>query len=349
MQPVVEETAPVNSHQPSPAVSVVMPVYNVLPYLDESISSILNQTFKDFEFVILDDGSTDGSTERLREWARRDARIRLFAGSEKLGLSGSSNFVVRQARSSLIARMDGDDISHPDRLMKQWGVMKSWPEVALVGTLFEGIDARGVRVRPRDRWRLAWRTLFPAFPHGSVMFRREIFEQVGGYFEECNGWEDQDLFLRIRKRGLVVVLTQALYHYRYQMKGEVGGRSLERAARVIGLRQRCLGELRRGRDYTSLLPHAEANGHHGSALADALYLHGSMRLWAGQSPEVLKVLLDHQSLGFGARALRTLIWAAWASASPRSLRLFMRSLIRTRDLLVSYRVKDEGVHEWRLE
>jgi len=85
-----------------PAVSVVMPVHDALPYLDECVRSVLGQTFADFEFVVLDDASRDGSTEALRRWARGDARIRLFESREKLGLSGSSNFVVRRARAPLV-------------------------------------------------------------------------------------------------------------------------------------------------------------------------------------------------------------------------------------------------------
>src|ERR1051325_5994192 len=93
-----------------PLISVVMPVYNALPFLDDSISSILRQTLSDFEFVILDDASTDNSVERLREWAARDKRIRLHESKQRLGLSGSSNAVLAEARASIVARMDADDI-----------------------------------------------------------------------------------------------------------------------------------------------------------------------------------------------------------------------------------------------
>jgi len=102
-----------------PQVSVVMPVHNALPFLDESIRSILEQTFKDFEFVILDDASSDGSTQLLREWSQRDARIRLQESTEQLGLSGSSNAVVLKTQARIVARMDADDVSHPDRLRRQ--------------------------------------------------------------------------------------------------------------------------------------------------------------------------------------------------------------------------------------
>jgi glycosyltransferase involved in cell wall biosynthesis len=350
MQTVVEEKASSNPGQRSPAISVVMPVYNALPYLDESISSILNQTFTDFEFVILDDGSTDGSIRRLREWAREDARIRLYESNERLGLSGISNRVIEKARAPLIARMDADDISHTERLMKQWEVMASRPDVALVGTLFEGIDDCGRRVRGRDRWRLARKTWFAPFPHGSVMFRREIFEEVGGYHEACESWEDQDLFLRIRQRGRAVVITDALYYYRFHTGNVTSSRALEQVLQAYSLRRRCLEELRQGNDYTPLLSEREQNDYHTEAeLLDALYLQGCLRLWAGKSPQILKQLLRHKSLSLAPRPLKTLVWAAWGSVSPKSLRFCLRSIIRGRDRLAGYRVKDGGIHEWRLE
>jgi glycosyltransferase involved in cell wall biosynthesis len=89
-------------------VSVVMPVHNALPHLDAAVSSILDQSFSNIEFVIYDDASTDGSTERLREWALKDSRIRLFEGDPNLGPALSSNCVVEKASSQLIARMDAD-------------------------------------------------------------------------------------------------------------------------------------------------------------------------------------------------------------------------------------------------
>src|SRR6185312_17087211 len=98
-----------------PSISVVMPVHNAFPFLNESIKSILEQTLKDFEFVILDDSSTDRSAELLREWSLRDKRIHLHQSKKPLGLAASSNAVVARACAPLVARMDADDIAHPDR------------------------------------------------------------------------------------------------------------------------------------------------------------------------------------------------------------------------------------------
>ena len=107
----------------TPQISVVMPVHNARPYLDDAVQSIVGQTFRDFEFVILDDASTDGSTERLREWAVRDARIRLIEVRQNLGPALSSERVARAARAPIVARMDADDISYPERLAEQFEIL----------------------------------------------------------------------------------------------------------------------------------------------------------------------------------------------------------------------------------
>src|SRR5438270_6765111 len=129
-----------------PLLSVVMPVHNALPHLDAAVRSILGQSCGDFEFVILDDASTDGSAERLRDWARQDRRIRLIESERNLGPVGSSGLVVEQARSPIIARMDADDTCAPDRLQRELDVFQQHPEAGLVGTLYEVIDERGRRL-----------------------------------------------------------------------------------------------------------------------------------------------------------------------------------------------------------
>jgi glycosyltransferase involved in cell wall biosynthesis len=302
--------------------SVVMPVHNALPFLDQSIRSILEQTLKDFEFVIFDDASTDGSTELLREWSRRDDRIRLHESKQKLGLAGSSNAVVSKAQAQIIARMDADDIAHPDRLRLQWEVIASRPEVAVVGTLCNGIDTSGREVRPRDRWRLLRRSSLIPFPHGSVMFRRSVFDQVGGYDQRSDGGEDQDLFLRMAARGSVVTLPDVLYSYRYHANNA----TLFNGARGI----------------------SQNHSQDGHALA-AFYMLGAMRLWAGDPPQLLQPLLAKKSLRWSPKTMLILASAVWGHLNPRTLRLFLRLSIRARDLLASVRVKDGRPYEWRSE
>jgi len=306
----------------NPLISVVMPVHNAVPFLDESINSILEQTLSDFEFVILDDASTDGSVELLREWSLRDKRIHLYESKKRLGLSGSSNAVTSMARAPIVARMDADDIAHPERLRRQWNIIEGRPDVAVIGTLCNGIDASGREVRPRDRWRLVRRSAYIPFPHGSAMFRREVFDQVGGYDESSEGGEDQDLFLRMAARGRVLTLPDVLYSYRYHSSNA----TLFNGTRAVG----------------------ENHSQNGDALA-AFYMLGAMRLWAGEPPMLLEPMLEKKSLKWDLKTLMILVSAIWGHVSPPTLRVFLRSSIRARDLVASVRVKDGRPYEWRLE
>jgi glycosyltransferase involved in cell wall biosynthesis len=306
----------------NPLLSVVMPVYNALPFLDESIGSILEQSLTDFEFVILDDASTDGSLERLREWARRDGRISIHESKKRLGLSGSSNAVVAQARAAIVARMDADDVAHADRLRQQWDIIADRPDVAVIGTLCNGIDASGRVVRPRDRWRLVRRSNYIPFPHGSAMFRRAVFDEVGGYDEKSMAAEDQDLFSRMATRGRVLTLPDILYSYRYHSSNA----TLFNGSRAVG----------------------ENHSQNGNALA-AFYMLGAMRLWAGDPPQLLQPMLKKKSLQWNHKTLMILASAIWGHVSPPTLRAFLRTSIRARDLLASVRVRDGRPCEWRLE
>jgi glycosyltransferase involved in cell wall biosynthesis len=304
----------------NPSISVVMPVHNARPFLDESIRSVLEQTLRDFEFVIFDDASTDGSVELLRAWACRDGRIRLHESRQRLGLSGSSNAVVLKARAPIVARMDADDVSHPDRLRRQWIVLQGRPDVAVIGTLCDGIDASGRVVRPRDRWRLVRRSIYIPFPHGSAMFRRDVFDQVGGYEDESAGGEDQTLFWRMAARGRVLTLPDTLYSYRYHSSNAT----------------------------LSLGTHAVSGSHFQNGSAPAtFYRLGAMRLWAGDPPMLLQPILASRSLKWNPQTLMILLSAIWGHVSPPTLRAFLRLSIRARDLLASVRVKDGRPCEWR--
>jgi glycosyltransferase involved in cell wall biosynthesis len=299
-----------------------MPVHNARPFLSCSIESILAQTFSDFEFIILDDGSSDGSVDLLQEWAQRDARIQLHQTEKRLGLSGSSNAVVAKARTPIIARMDGDDVAHPDRLRRQWEVLQSNSDVVVVGTLCNGIDASGEVVRPRDRWRLVRKSAYIPFPHGSAMFRRSAFDAVGGYDESVLRAEDQDLFTRMMAQGRVMTLPDLLYSYRYHTSNS----TLFNSIREVG----------------------ENHRENGNALA-MYYMLGAMRLWAGEPPMLLKLLLAEKSIQWSPKALMILASAVWGHVSPPTLRAFLRLSINARDMLAALHVKDGRPYEWHSE
>src|SRR4051794_38935309 len=123
----------------SPTVSVIMAVYNAEEFLDAAVQSIQCQTFSDFEFIIIDDGSTDHSREKLEGYARDDNRIRLLSRPNK-GLTPSLNEGVKRSRGDLLARMDADDVATPERFKIQVEYLRAHPEVSLLGGAYELID-----------------------------------------------------------------------------------------------------------------------------------------------------------------------------------------------------------------
>jgi glycosyltransferase involved in cell wall biosynthesis len=300
-----------------------MPVHDTRAFLDQSIASILNQTLTNFELVILDDASTDGSSEVVQNWARQDGRIVLHHSKHQLGPVGSSNFVVSKSTAAIIARMDADDVAHPERLKRQHDIINKHADVAAVGTLSEGIDSTGRLVRPRDRWRLVRRSAFTPFPHGSVMFRREAFDRIGGYRHDCPQGEDQDLFRRMSLVGRIVTLPEVLYRYRYHLTNAT---------------------------FSIYARDEKSNGsHHSQNVVATLYSLGAMRLWAGYSPDILGPMLAEKSLRLDAATLKTLTWASWGSFSPGTLRYFLRTMIRARDLVLGLHIKNGRPYEWRSE
>jgi glycosyltransferase involved in cell wall biosynthesis len=187
-----------------------MPCYNAAATVDEAVESILRQAHTDFELVAVDDGSTDDTPRRLRRWARQDKRV-LALDRPHGGLVDALQAGAAACRAPLVARMDADDRSHPDRLARQVAYLEEHPDVAVVGCLVEGFAAEDVR--EGFRLYLEWlnslvspeaiaREIFIESPlaHSSVMIRRRSLEQVGGYQEM--GWaEDYDLWLRLHLDG----------------------------------------------------------------------------------------------------------------------------------------------------
>jgi glycosyltransferase involved in cell wall biosynthesis len=305
-----------------PSLSVVMPVYNASSFLDEAIRSILNQTFTDFEFVIFDDGSTDESIGIIEDWKKRDARIRVHRSDKRLGLSVSSIEAVALARAPIVARMDADDRSHPDRLKREWEILAARPEVVLVGTLADGIDGQGNKVRSRDRWRIVRRSRFAPFPHGSVMFRKDAYQAVGGYCPTLVAAEDQDLYHKLTSLGLVTTLPDLLYHYRYHSQSSTA---------------LPLEEIRTG---------ANQNGGH---FSNGHYSRGAMRLWAGGSPAIWHDVVRADHAGRRVYHLAVLAWAGWGELSPGSLRFCVRAISTLRDRVCGLLIKDGRPYEWRFE
>ena len=326
----------------SRAVSVVMPVYNALPYLDTAVESILGQTFADFEFVILDDASTDGSTQRLREWAARDPRIRLLEEKHNLGPALSSQRVASAASAPLVARMDADDISHPDRLREQVGVFAQYPEAGVVASLCDFIDSNGRKLRGSEPWRLIRRSPLVPFAHGAMTYRRVVFDGAGGYRRESEYWEDQDLVTRMSALAPVLIVPKALYQVRLSATSTRAASQADALEHAVDRMYRSIG--RAGPRGHSAIPPPDEDG--GKVDPRVFISLGSQFLWAGGRPRFFRRLLKRGQLGLNVHTLTGLVWTAWASLAPGTLRGFLRSLLFVRNAHASLILKGDNPVRW---
>ncbi len=190
-----------------PQITVLMPVRGSEPFIEKAIESILTQTFKDFEFLIIDDGADASTLAHISAAADRDPRIRVLINSEP-GLPGALNFGINHARTRLIARMDADDRSLPTRLESQVRYLSRMPDVGIVGTQITIVNAEGTTIgRPTfpSSSRDVARSLrfHETVAHPSVVIRREILFALDGYrnFPLC---QDLDLWLRAIDAGYLI-------------------------------------------------------------------------------------------------------------------------------------------------
>jgi Glycosyl transferase family 2 len=200
-----------------PRLTVLMAVRNGERTVDEAIESILGQTFTDFEFLIVDDGSTDGTPARLASY--EDRRVTLVEHESQAGLARSLNRGLALTKSEYVARQDADDRSAPDRLARQVAFLDGHADVALVGTWYRKIDERGnVLARqqlPCDSTDLRWHLLYYSpFVHSAVALRRSALEGVGTYDEGLSYSQDYDLWCRLARRFAVANLGDYLVDYR---------------------------------------------------------------------------------------------------------------------------------------
>jgi glycosyltransferase involved in cell wall biosynthesis len=200
-------------------VTVLMPVYNADRYLGPAIESILRQTFKEFEFLIINDASTDSSSKIIASFS--DKRIRVVDNERNLGVTKTLNRGIHLAEGELIARQDADDLSHPERLERQVVFLRAHPEIALVGTQAIIIDELGnykriLRDRPHDHVAIKWDLLFDnSFVHTSVMFRNTIVrDTLGGYDPSYVACEDYELWSRVAEVCHVANLPSSLVWHR---------------------------------------------------------------------------------------------------------------------------------------
>ncbi len=233
----------------TPLISVIMPVRNGQEWLRDAVGSVLSQHFGDFELVIVNDGSADGSANILDGIARTDIRVRVIHQSPQ-GLVAALNRAIATARAPFLARLDADDRARPDRFNKQLAFMRVHPEIGLLGSWAEKLDQAGVvigAIRPATDGVTLARLLERGNPfvHSSVMMRADLVQRVGGYRTAFLAAEDYDLWLRLAEAGGVANIPEALVQYRAHEAG-VTGRDAIRQSFSVRLAQRAAAARRGG-------------------------------------------------------------------------------------------------------
>lgn len=217
-----------------PEISIIMGVYNCknILLLKQSIDSIINQTYKDWELIICNDGSTDSTLEELKKIESSDDRIKIISYEKNHGLNYALNQCLSVARGEFIARQDDDDISYPDRLEKEIKFLKENPKFSIVGTIADVYDDLGI-------WGEYYVDEYPTkdsflwsnpFMHPTVMIKKTAYEVVDGYrvAKETRRCEDYDLFMRMYAAGLIGYnIQEKLYKYRIDNNPQVKYRAIK--------------------------------------------------------------------------------------------------------------------------
>lgn len=204
----------------NPLVSIVMTVYNDIKYIEESINSILNQTYKNFEFIIIDDASTDGTQSLLKQYSITDNRLKVIYNKNNIGFIRSLNKGFKHAKGKYIARQDADDISLPKRLETQVRYLENNQNIGLCGTWIKIIDHNGrfhnkIKKHPSSPYSIQWNlSFFCCIAHSSVMIRTTIIDKNGAYNPKFQFVEDYELWVRLSKTTLLANIPKFLVLYR---------------------------------------------------------------------------------------------------------------------------------------
>lgn len=200
--------------------SVILPIYNGEAYLKLAIDSVLNQTFKDFELLLLNDGSSDSSEKIIDNYVKKDKRCKKFSWQNQ-GLIKTLNTGIEKAQGEIIFRMDADDVCHPQRFEKQLSYLESNPECIALGSRVLLIDDAGMPIKivsvPSGHEDIEKRNFVgngSAIVHPTVAMRKKAVIEVKGYREQFTHAEDIDLFLRLAEKGKVANLPDILLEYR---------------------------------------------------------------------------------------------------------------------------------------
>jgi glycosyltransferase involved in cell wall biosynthesis len=222
-----------------PRISVIMPVYNAEKYISQAVESILTQTFQDFEFLITDDGSTDGTLTILDRYADIDGRI-ILKHQDNIGYVRTLNLLLESACGEYIARMDADDIAMPERFMHQLAYLNNHPKCAVIGTRALCVSSENIPVYELfketehaliDRAHMDFAG--SAILHPSVLMRHSLIQEIGGYRLKYSPAEDIDLWLRAAEHAKLANVPDLLMRYRLHQRSESQQRGREQINKMF--------------------------------------------------------------------------------------------------------------------
>ena len=245
---------PLGDHGPSsqlePEVSIVMPAYNASAFIGEAIESLLDQTFANFELIIIENGSSDDTRGVIEEYAAKDARIRGFGCDRRLGVVRPPMFGMANARAELVGRLDADDLAMPDRLARQVGFLEEHPDVVVVGSNARHVSTEGeilglMNAGPTsvDDFQELYRNGELTFVlDGTSLMRKSVYDKVGGYDSLFVSAPEVDLHCRMAEHGAIVAFQDPLMSYRLHGASNVDSVFFEgrKVHRYIAYRQQTL-------------------------------------------------------------------------------------------------------------
>lgn len=288
-----------------PVVSVVMRAFNCEKYIGQAIEGILAQTFRDFELVIVDDASTDGTEAILQAYAQRDERIKVFRIKTNQGPVRTMNTGLRHARGEFVAVHDADDISLPHRLETQVNFLRANPQVALIGGGAYFIDEEGEEVKvlnlgrkgPKEARQLLEKG--HSLMHTSVMFRQECIEAIGFYDEFFSYSHDYDMLIRMANTFDIVYYEEPLVKWRWLNSGITGSKTRAQAAfaelaRVRSKAQKKGLSLDLQKEYNRLMARGDISGINSNRLlsdSDYYYIMGLLLFDLGKPQKARKRFL----------------------------------------------------------
>ena len=324
----------------TPLISILMPVHNGAAFLAESIGSLVRQSLGDFELLIVDDASTDGSAEIIRSF--KDSRIHLIQSPDRLKLSGALNLGMNHARGRYIARMDADDISLPQRLERQTRFLDQQPEIGLCGTWIRyfGGPSKAVLKRPVSHEAIqAFLLLDTPFAHPTIMARRELLEQHhlrfdGSYFPT----EDYELWTRALQHVRAANLPEVLLHYRVHgnsLTGSDWSTMDEQALRIIRTQLAQLG----------LTPSPEQLKFH-RQLAMGRMAMTLPRLDQAETWLITLIEANQRAKIYAPEALKTVLGDVWFRACMHTARHGFKAATRFSDSLLSAPEERKRLRKW---